>query len=338
MRGSGVFSASSGEYTAFSGSYSTRTFIAASNAASSLVAATAATGSPTNRTRSIASACSSCETGRIPKGTGIALPRRTATTPGTRSASLVSTRTILACATWLRWSFAKSMRGSARSSANRVAPAHFASPSTLRGDLPISARARGARSPATICLPRGGRLAGGVARRGLDRALDRGELLAAQLRGGALHGLEDLEVARAPAEVAREALADLVARRGRRVVEQGLRRAEEPRRAVAALGGVQIRERLLERVRSRRPREPLDRRDLAPLALEAEEQAREDRHAVDDHRARAALAQFAPVLRAREPEVLAEHLEERLVRAERDLLLLPVHADREAHLLAACRA
>src|SRR5207244_1618872 len=77
---------------------------AASNAASSSTAATAATGSPTNRTRSIESACSSCDTGRIPNGTGIDSPVSTATTPGTARAADVSIERMRACATCERWS------------------------------------------------------------------------------------------------------------------------------------------------------------------------------------------------------------------------------------------
>ncbi len=61
-----------------SGSYSTRTLKAASQAASSVTAATATTGSPTKRTLSGQSACSSCDTGRMPNGIGKSRPVRTA--------------------------------------------------------------------------------------------------------------------------------------------------------------------------------------------------------------------------------------------------------------------
>src|SRR5213075_3521133 len=98
------------------------------------------------------------------------------------------------------------------------------------------------------------------------------------------------------------------------------------RRAVAALRGVQVGKGRLERVRARGGGEPLHGRDLAPVALEAEEQAGEDRLAVDDDGAGPALAEFTAVLRAREPHVLAQDLEERLVGLERDLLRLAVDA------------
>src|SRR6185503_593251 len=45
-----------------------------------------------------------------------------------------------------------------------------------------------------------------------------------------------------------------------------------------------------------------------------------------------ALSQLAPVLRAGEEQVLAQHLEQRLVRRERDLDLLAVEAQRQRHV------
>src|SRR5262245_7743515 len=170
----------------FSGSYSTLILIAASNAASSSVAATAATGSPTNRTRSTHSACSSCDTGRIPNGVGIEAPVSTATTPGTFSASLVSIERIFPCATWLRCSLQKSIRGITRSSAKSVFPVTLLMPSTLRGDLPIVLSGRAGLGVGLATA----HLAIGLAR----CAVDRRHGLAAALGGGALDGLEDLQV------------------------------------------------------------------------------------------------------------------------------------------------
>ena len=59
---------------------------------------------------------------------------------------------------------------------------------------------------------------------------------------------------------------------------------------------------------------PFDRLDAAALALDRQHQAGEHRLAVDEHRARAALAELAAVLGAGEVEILAEHLEQGLVR------------------------
>ena len=59
-------------------------------------------------------------------------------------------------------------------------------------------------------------------------------------------------------------------------------------------------------------REPLDRRDLGPLGLHREHQARPHGGAVDEHRARAAHAVLAPEVGAGERAVLAEEVGERL--------------------------
>jgi hypothetical protein len=75
--------------------------------------------------------------------------------------------------------------------------------------------------------------------------------------------------------------------------------------------------------------EPFDRDDLAPLGLDAEEQAGEDRPVIDQHRAGAAFPELAAVLGARQPEVLAQHLEESLVRLGGDLSELAVDAEAE---------
>ena len=83
----------------------------------------------------------------------------------------------------------------------------------------------------------------------------------------------------------------------------GRRRAR--RRRPAAGGG---------RGPSRRPSTVVISR---PSHLDGERQAREQRLAVDEHRAGAALAELAAVLRPGEAEVLAQDLEQRAVRRDR---------------------
>src|SRR5262249_2983949 len=63
------------------------------------------------------------------------------------------------------------------------------------------------------------------------------------------------------------------------------------------------------------------------LALDGEEEAREDRLAVDQHRARPAFAELAAVLGAGQLEILAQHLEERFVNMREDLTFLAVHRE-----------
>ena len=54
----------------------------------------------------------------------------------------------------------------------------------------------------------------------------------------------------------------------------------------------------------------------------------EHRRAIHEHRAYAAFAQLAAVLGAGEREILAQHLEQRLVGRESDLAAFAVHDER----------
>src|SRR2546427_11168145 len=79
--------------------------------------------------------------------------------------------------------------------------------------------------------------------------------------------------------------------------------------------------------------EAFDRFHRAGLALGGQHQAGKLRHAVDQHRAGAALAQLAAVLGAGEAEVLAQYFEQRLVAGAGQLDGFAV--DAEAQLQAA---
>ena len=113
------------------------------------------------------------------------------------------------------------------------------------------------------------------------------------------------------------------------LVEQRLGGDEKPRRAVAALRGAEIGEGFLQRMEPAVGDQPFDGRDVAAGALDAEHQAREHRLPVEQHRAGAALAELAAVLGAAQVQILTQHLEERLVRRERDLGRLAVDGQRE---------
>jgi len=81
-------------------------------------------------------------------------------------------------------------------------------------------------------------------------------------------------------------------------VEQRLRRHEEARRAVPALRRAKIGERLLKRMQTPVGRESFDGRHAPPVALHAQNKARQDRLVVQQHGAGAAFAQLASVLGA----------------------------------------
>ena len=135
---------------------------------------------------------------------------------------------------------------------------------------------------------------------------------------GSLDRLDDLLVAGAAAEVAGEALLDLGAGRVRREGEQRLRGDELARDAEAALRGAGVEERLLERMEPIAGRQPLDGADGRAVRLDREHQARIDAHAVDHDGAGAAFADEAALLRAGQPEIVAQDLEERVVRRDLD--------------------
>src|SRR5262249_30671463 len=191
-----------------------------SSAVSSSSAATAVTASPTNRTLSRARACSSWLTGRISNGIGSSLPTSVARTPGYAAARLVSIRRMRAWGCGERRSFANAMRGRTRSSAKTVWPVTLAAASTLASGFPTTCSSR---SSATHDL------------RGGD-----GRRLPAHPGRSELDGLEDLQVARAAAQVPGQGLGDLGPGGTGGGREQGLGREQETPRAVAPLGGAQL--------------------------------------------------------------------------------------------------
>ena len=71
-----------------------------------------------------------------------------------------------------------------------------------------------------------------------------------------------------------------------------------------------------------------------PWHSTGQRQAREHGLAVDQHRARPALAELAAVLGAGEVQVLAEHLEQGLVGGHEKLAVLAVHLQGQTQLHA----
>ena len=142
-----------------------------------------------------------------------------------------------------------------------------------------------------------------------------------------VHGVEDLLVPGAAAEVPGERLADLVVRRVRDAPEEIGRGDDEARRAEAALHRAGVGERLLHRVEAGVAAEALDRDDVVPVGLRGEDEARAHELAVEEDRARAALALLARVLRPGQLEPVAERRQEALARP--DLGLAPLAVDRQ---------
>src|SRR5450759_2539802 len=284
-----------------SSSYSTLSSRSASSASSFVSAATAATGSPWYFVSPTAMTGRSESWG--PKrgtGCGKSAAVMTSRTPGTCSAALVSMEMIRARAQ----SSVTSLTSSA--SWSRMSATYC----WLPGTRPMPPTRLGSRrfDPFSSGGPRGGRE---------DR-------------------LGDLLVARAAAQVACEALLDL--RDGGMGVlrQEGVGRHELAGDAEAALDGALVEERLLERAQVPVDREPLDRHDLRPVGLDREHQAGIDDAAVQADGARTALAHEAAFLGARELQIVAQDVEQRVVDGHVKRPPAPVHGqldqDRLDHL------
>src|SRR5262245_60828566 len=110
----------------------------------------------------------------------------------------------------------------------------------------------------------------------------------------------------AATEIAAERLLDLAITRVRGALEERLARHDHAVDAVAALGGLLLDERLLERMGLGRRAEALERRDPVSGRLGERHRARADGLAVHEDGARAALPEAAAELRAVEGEIVAE--------------------------------
>lgn len=158
-------------------------------------------------------------------------------------------------------------------------------------------------------------------------------LLAAGFGGGQLDRLEDLRVPRAPAEISAERLADFFSARTLVLHEQRLRREDHPRLTEAALERAAAIEGVLNRIGSRAPtlpmqrREPFDRHDLFPDGVYRQRETRQNGLSVNEHGARAAIALVATLLRPGEGHGVAKGLEKRPVRRYGDLQNVAIHEE-----------
>ena len=109
--------------------------------------------------------------------------------------------------------------------------------------------------------------------------------------------------------------------RAARLFEQRSGRHDLARGAVAALKSVVFDKRSLHRMQRRRCGEAFDGGDLVALMHDRESEAGIYAPAVDVHRARAALAVIAALLRAEEVQVFAQRVEQGDTRLQRDMVL-----------------
>src|SRR5579885_1361788 len=149
-------------------------------------------------------------------------------------------------------------------------------------------------------------------------------LLRPHLGGGVLDGAHHLVIPGAAAEVARDPIADLGLGRIEVAVEQRLRGDQQARRAEAALQRRVLQELLLYGMQLAAGGEALDGLDRVPFGLDGEHQARAHETPVQDHAAGAAVAGAAAFLAPGEVELVAEHVEQGLLRLAEEIGLLAV--------------
>src|SRR3954447_598344 len=152
-----------------------------------------------------------------------------------------------------------------------------------------------------------------------------------ELTGHVEDRLDDLLVARAPAEVALDAGLDLVHARRGVAGQQVADRHDHAAGAEPALHGVVAREGRLDVGQPPLLRLTLDRLDRGAVRLGREGEAGVDRPAVEQDRAGTALAGRAALLRARQPDALAQEAQQRPVLLDLALVHETVHRHRHLH-------
>src|SRR6266851_609598 len=146
--------------------------------------------------------------------------------------------------------------------------------------------------------------------------LKRSTLRLAHFLGRILHGLDDIDVARAAAQVPGNGLADLLLARVLVALQERARGHQHAGGAEAALQAVLLGEALLDGMELARLLQALDRGDLRAVGLHREHGARLDRVAVEDHGARAAVRGVAADVGAGHPEHFADEVHEQEPRLD----------------------
>src|SRR5262245_54492296 len=126
------------------------------------------------------------------------------------------------------------------------------------------------------------------------------------LLSGPQHGLDDVLVAGAAAEIARQGPPDLVLGRVWVLGQECRRGDHHARRTESALQAVLVLEALLDRMQLARAGQTLYRRDLMPVGLHGEHRAALDWPSVVQHSAGTAVGGVAAGVRTGQGESLAE--------------------------------
>jgi hypothetical protein len=135
------------------------------------------------------------------------------------------------------------------------------------------------------------------------------------LARGELHGLDDLRIGGAAAQVAGKIVADVVLAGRGIFIEQLARHQDEARRAEAALKGARFDEGFLHRIELAAVRETLDGFEAGAVGEYGQEQTARHGAAVDDHRAASAQSLGAALSRAAKAKLL-QQLDQILMRRD----------------------
>src|SRR5262249_23250957 len=144
-----------------------------------------------------------------------------------------------------------------------------------------------------------------------------------------LNRCDNVGVSAAAANIATHELADFLCGFCPTLRDQPCRRANLPRRAVAALERIMVDERLLQRMPRALCRDALDRGCLRSVVHDGKRQARIGAPPVDEHGAGAALALIAAFFRPRQVQMLAQQVKERCAGIEHEGMMRPI--DDQAH-------
>src|SRR5690348_2971529 len=148
--------------------------------------------------------------------------------------------------------------------------------------------------------------------------------LPSHLGGGIEYGANHLVVAGAAAEIAGDPIAHLRLGGVQGPVQQRLGGDQQSRRAEAALKRRMLKKLLLHRVELAAGGEALDGLDRMALCLDAQHQAGAHQPPVQDHATGAAVAGAAAFLAAGEVELVAKHIQERLLGLAEEIPRLAV--------------
>jgi hypothetical protein len=151
-------------------------------------------------------------------------------------------------------------------------------------------------------------------------------VLLRNLDHGGLDRLENLQIPGAPAQDAGERHANLIATWLWLLIQQSLGGYQNRRRAVSALRCTEVGEGVLQGMKISFQSETFDSQHVPRVALDSEDQTGQHRLAVQKNRASAALSQLAAVLRSGVAKILAQDLEQSLVRGEGDVNLFAIQS------------